>query len=126
MTGLSTIILLAIVTILMIVWTSIKASNSIIGDTISEIIAKGSSLSLLLPAMLGTLFGHWLWPAGSYDPPKYVTAGVLSMLGLLWLGLDLHYWIKQPSPTGLIGVLRKYPVITFVIHIVIGHFFFPL
>lgn len=61
MTKRITIAVLIIVTILLIVWDVYVATNSVRGDTISEVFLWASSHPVL-PFAFGVLAGHLCWP----------------------------------------------------------------
>lgn len=119
-----TIIVIAVGVLLWIGWDIVVATNKEKGDTISEIIRFVSRHSLLVPAMLGILLGHWMIPASAYNMKWWVTLIILSILGLSYLGIDIYTYLKGfelNKESGLVNYyLRKYPIIMLQIHVIVG------
>lgn len=105
-----------------VVFDIFMAVNGIKGDTFSEIFISAAQRSLLLPVVFGTIFGHLLWSTTRWEPPVWMTFGVLGVSALIWLGVDVHYWLR--SPKGF-EFARQYPIILFCVYLVVGHLFWP-
>lgn len=108
----------------LIIFDIFLATNSTKGDTISELVGFYSLKSLLLPAFAGILAGHFWWYNTYFDAPWWAVIGIFSMLGLLWLVMDIHMILiakERIIASGVLGFLRKYPIINFSIHVIIGH-----
>ena len=117
------IAVLAAVAVGLIIFDIFLATNSEKGDTISEIIAFYSSRSLLIPAVAGVLIGHfWIYNTW-WDAPGYMVLGVFIMLGLLWLGFDIHMIVSKGNVAtdGFLGFIHKWPILNLIFHTAVGH-----
>ena len=105
-----------------IAWDIYVASDSIIGNTESEIIRFSARNSLLLTGCLGILISHWLWQNNLWLIPGWITLTALSIIGITFLTFDIHYWLHGNSKNFIDGlwVLRKYPMLNFAINTIIG------
>lgn len=106
-----------------IAWDIYVATDSIPGNTESELVRSAAKNSLLLTAALGVLISHWLWPNKLWYINGWISLAGLSVVGLLWLGFDIHYWVNGGNPNFQDGlsILRKYPILNFQIHTLIGY-----
>ena len=100
------------------------ALNNKPGDTFSELWLMGSSKSLTFQVMFGILISHLTSNLGHiYKPSGLITGMIMGMLALIFIGLDIHHWVR-PVPSNL-AVLRNYPIILINVMMWAGAFIWP-
>ena len=83
--------LLAVATVVLLVWDVIVANNSAPDDTISELLRDLSHSWYSLPGILGIIMGHLFWnrPQPSYEERLRRFRFVVLPLGGIMIGRDL-------------------------------------
>lgn len=100
------------------------AVNNIPGDTFSELFIKALNKSISMQVLLGILLSHLTSNFGEiYKPPGLITGIVMTMLGLMFLGFDIHYWLR-PTVNSF-NFLRTYPIFLITIGMWVGGFIWP-
>ena len=112
-----TVISILVVTVYLISWDLVVATNKVQGDTISEIIAAIARKHLIIPTAFGIVAGHFFWPGTPRLVPSQ-TIGAFVIIGLLVIGFDLLHWKYDLV---FWGWLEKYPIVIFQVSVILGH-----
>ena len=115
-----TLVTMGVVTVALIGWDIYVATNTLEGDTISEIMLLFAQKRMIVPMFFGVLMGHWFWPRAYRLVPWQWTIGVLCGVTLLVVGWDIidHHWNSR-----VYDFLVKWPILIVTAGTFIGHFF---
>jgi hypothetical protein len=115
-----TIALMAVATVLLVVWDIYVATNREPGDTISEILLGWARRIAFIPYAAGVISGHLFWPAQPLIPVDPVlTATALLVVGTLGTAAQLM------ARSVLNGSLAVSTVIHFLVGFLLGHWLWP-
>jgi hypothetical protein len=78
-------------------WDVVAATNKIVGDTISEITARYSHLTALLPVALGVVSGHLMSQGWDFMPPVVEFIRNRPLIGFTaGVAIGLFCWNQGP------------------------------
>lgn len=111
-----TIVLICVATVGLIAWDIVPALAEGSGDTISEVMLGWAWHHPWIPAASGVLCGHLFWPLRAKLDYLNRTAGGMLVYGVVFLLADVGVTLAGQRPTML-------PLLPFLPHVVLGHFF---
>jgi hypothetical protein len=115
------LILWGIIGLAMISFDIYLATDSIIGNTWSEMAQKLGQQSMLFPTAIGVLLGHLFWPSAVAFPWWAKLLG-LTPIALGMLGIDLFQNLSS-NPARILTIMTQYPIIWVVCGTFLGRYF---
>ncbi len=116
-------IITVVALVIVLGWDFIVAHNPFSGDTVSEITMQLNLKYLFLPAVLGYITGHLVWPG---EKKRGIPFAIISMVILLGFALGLDVLLYTKIIHGQVfNFLRDHPPLVFLPYLILGHFFWP-